>query len=136
MSVLLALGLAGPARAQDSGETLEDADGDGFTVAEGDCDDDEIWANPGQEELCDDIDNDCDEAVDEDGVCDDALVGPCLCACDVTAGSTGTVGGLALVLGIAMLRRREEDREAILERIRDALPADVIEHLRRRDPPA
>jgi hypothetical protein len=38
-----------------------DADGDGYTIADGDCDDDNPDVNPGMEEICGDgIDQDCD----------------------------------------------------------------------------
>ena len=44
-----------------------DADGDGFTPRQGDCDDQEPEAAPGQPEICEDrIDNDCDGLYDED----------------------------------------------------------------------
>jgi len=47
-------------------EGVLDGDGDGFTADEGDCDDDNVWAQPQLPvELCDGVDNDCDEAVDE-----------------------------------------------------------------------
>lgn len=55
----------------DTGETGTDADGDGWSVEAGDCDDDDIYANPGWEEgeaegnHADGIDNDCDGRVDE-----------------------------------------------------------------------
>ncbi len=42
-----------------------DDDGDGYTENEGDCDDAESDANPGETEICDDIDNDCDGDVNE-----------------------------------------------------------------------
>ncbi len=43
-----------------------DADGDGFTVEDGDCDDNDIGVNPAREEdPFDQIDNDCDGRVDE-----------------------------------------------------------------------
>ncbi|MEC7946403.1 MAG: putative metal-binding motif-containing protein, partial [Myxococcota bacterium] len=45
------------------GET--DRDGDGFTEADGDCDDFDAQVNPGAEEICDDIDNNCNEEIDE-----------------------------------------------------------------------
>ncbi len=58
----------------------DDADGDGFTVAQGDCDDNDAAVNPGAEEGCDDgLDSDCDGV--EDSGCDveigsgDALIG-------------------------------------------------------------
>jgi len=44
---------------------LLDEDGDGFTPAEGDCDDAEIRVNPVAPELCDGLDNDCDLLIDE-----------------------------------------------------------------------
>jgi len=52
---------------------LVDADGDGVTVGEGDCDDGDPARFPGSDELCDGVDNDCDgvlldgEDVDSDG---------------------------------------------------------------------
>lgn len=43
-----------------------DADGDGFTPRQGDCDDTEPEAAPGKPEVCEDqIDNDCDGLYDE-----------------------------------------------------------------------
>ncbi|MCB9765526.1 MAG: putative metal-binding motif-containing protein [Alphaproteobacteria bacterium] len=42
----------------------QDADGDGVVAAE-DCDDAAATVYPGAEERCDDVDNDCDDAVDE-----------------------------------------------------------------------
>lgn len=44
----------------------EDSDRDGFTRAEGDCDDNDARRNPSVVEICSDrIDNDCDGLVDE-----------------------------------------------------------------------
>ncbi|MBW2526715.1 MAG: hypothetical protein JRI23_21205 [Deltaproteobacteria bacterium] len=61
-----------------------DDDMDGYTPAEGDCDDDDYNVNPGEEEVCDDgIDNDCDGAKDDseaDG--DGDGYGPCMGDCD------------------------------------------------------
>ncbi|MFK7991216.1 MAG: MopE-related protein [Sandaracinaceae bacterium] len=54
-----------------------DEDRDGVGACEGDCDDTEPRARPGNEEVCDFIDNDCDRGVDE-GVlspCDDCRPG-------------------------------------------------------------
>jgi len=41
-----------------------DADGDGYTALE-DCDDDNAAVYPDAPELCDELDNDCDDVVDE-----------------------------------------------------------------------
>ncbi|HCP46738.1 MAG TPA: hypothetical protein DIU15_11880, partial [Deltaproteobacteria bacterium] len=47
-----------------------DADSDGFTVSEGDCDDSDPAVYPGQAEVCDGVDNDCDPGTDEDDSAD------------------------------------------------------------------
>ncbi|MFT5681124.1 MAG: hypothetical protein ACI8RZ_002030 [Myxococcota bacterium] len=55
----------------DTGETDEplpvDADADGFDETE-DCDDTSDTVYPGADELCDEIDNDCDDEIDEEPV--------------------------------------------------------------------
>ena len=51
----------------DDGGGGTDADGDGWTVEEGDCDDGDIFVNPDRDEVPDDgADNDCDGREDED----------------------------------------------------------------------
>jgi len=49
----------------DDDDAVTDADGDGYTVAQGDCDDHDAGVHPGMVEYCDDKDNDCDGTVDE-----------------------------------------------------------------------
>ena len=58
----------------DADDTLtpEDADGDGVSSCDGDCDDTEAAVYPGGEEVCDDLDNDCDGALSGDEIDDDA----------------------------------------------------------------
>ena len=46
-----------------------DVDGDGVTVFGGDCDDADATIFPGAIEVCDGIDNDCSESVDDAGAC-------------------------------------------------------------------
>ena len=43
-----------------------DLDGDGYSVEEGDCEDSDAGIFPGQIDVCDDVDNDCDGIIDED----------------------------------------------------------------------
>ena len=46
--------------------TGDDYDGDGYSVAQGDCDDQDPSINPGAEDECDNEDNDCDSQMNED----------------------------------------------------------------------
>lgn len=49
-----------------------DVDGDGYFACSDDCDDDNAMVNPGVDELCgNDVDDDCDGAVDEPDDCED-----------------------------------------------------------------
>ena len=43
---------------------LIDADNDGFTIQDGDCDDQEAGVYPGADEVCDGVDNNCDGNID------------------------------------------------------------------------
>ena len=52
-----------------TGTPCPDADADGFTTCQGDCNDSNANIRPGAVEVCDGVDNDCDTQVDEDGVC-------------------------------------------------------------------
>ena len=47
------------------GTTSHDYDGDGFTEEDGDCNDQSSTVYPDAEELCDELDNDCNGEVDE-----------------------------------------------------------------------
>ncbi len=51
----------------DTGLEGVDADGDGYG-ADSDCDDTSSAVHPGADEVCDGVDNDCDEEIDEDPV--------------------------------------------------------------------
>ncbi len=44
----------------------DDQDGDGYSVADGDCDDTDPAIHPGASDVCDEVDNDCDGAINED----------------------------------------------------------------------
>jgi hypothetical protein len=46
-------------------DNITDADGDGFTITTGDCDDNNATIFPGATEICDGYDNNCDGNVDE-----------------------------------------------------------------------
>ncbi len=82
LTVLLALVACGPVRPTDPDdddasdeENPEDLDGDGYCpdtecedddLTPGDCDDNDSTSHADAEELCDGVDNDCDERIDED----------------------------------------------------------------------
>src|SRR5262245_36567117 len=67
----------------------EDGFGDGCVLGE-DCDDSDPAVNPNAPEVCDGVDNDCNESID------DGLVAPsCELTDGVCAGATATCGGAA-----------------------------------------
>ena len=47
-----------------------DVDGDGWDLCEGDCDSNNPLVYPQADEICDDIDNNCDDVIDEDSAID------------------------------------------------------------------
>ncbi len=55
----------------DTGPATVDADGDGYSDAE-DCDDTDPEVNPGAQERCNGVDDDCDDSIDEDDAVDAA----------------------------------------------------------------
>ena len=52
-------------------EVEVDIDGDGYSIEEGDCDDEDSDIAPGLEDSCDGRDTDCDGEIDEDAVLSD-----------------------------------------------------------------
>ena len=59
-------------------EVLACAEGDGQVSNADDCDDGNVLVNPQADEICDEIDNDCDSFIDED---DDSLIDIEACTC-------------------------------------------------------
>jgi len=54
-------------------QTIQDCTApEGYVADSGDCDDSMDDSFPGASELCDGLDNDCDDVVDESGACDDS----------------------------------------------------------------
>jgi len=78
-----------------------DSDGDGYGVGDTtncqyqgeDCNDANIDINPGAEEICDEIDNNCNNETDEGGVCGEPTPGP---SQEGNNGGGGFVGGLMI----------------------------------------
>jgi len=71
---LAALLIVGCAEKEDTGIPAgqRDDDRDGFTASE-DCDDSDPAINPAQDELCDGVDNNCDDTIDEPSAIDAAI---------------------------------------------------------------
>jgi hypothetical protein len=61
-----------------------DDDGDGYTVEDGDCNDTDSSVYPGATEICDNVDNDCDEAVDDGFDADGDRIADCTDNCPAT----------------------------------------------------
>jgi len=88
----LVLGFAvagcGPAKRGDTDSTGggTDADGDGYSVEQGDCNDADPTINPGTPEVCDDgIDNNCNMYIDHADL-------PCMTPCERAASERSSVG--------------------------------------------
>ncbi len=75
-----------PSDTGDSAPEYVDLDGDGY-LSDVDCDDENIRVNPGADETCDGIDNDCDGYIDAD---DPSLVEPTSWYPDADGDSYGT----------------------------------------------
>lgn len=65
----------------DEFDMTQDADADGFTILDGDCDDNNALINPAATEICDGVDNNCDGNIDE-GFTDADNDGYAICAGD------------------------------------------------------
>jgi hypothetical protein len=61
-------------------EIATDVDGDGYSVAQDDCDDNNPNINPGEAEVCDGVDNNCDGNIDESYVNTPTFCGTGTCA--------------------------------------------------------
>jgi len=76
----------------DDALTAPDLDGDGYGID--DCDDADPEVNPGQTDVCDGIDNDCDGTTDEDSLWDEDPAVPVVDLGALTPGEPTTLTGL------------------------------------------
>lgn len=102
------LALSAVGFAQETGLSL-DRDEDGWTVGEGDCDDEDPESNPGRVEECfDAADNDCNGFVDEE--CDDSARLGSLAGGGACTGGSNIAGTTALLVFPGVLLRRRSRR--------------------------
>ena len=103
-----------------------DADGDGFTAADGDCDDSNRDVFPGAPEVCDDLDNDCSGVVD-DGDADlscSGLDSPCGTGLCLAGGSCGAVPASAGA--VCRATAGPCDLAEVCDGVSTECPADVV----------
>ncbi len=62
LTALLVLALSGCPAPE---PTVTDLDGDGWSPDAGDCDDTDVLVNPDAEEICNEVDDDCDDLIDQ-----------------------------------------------------------------------
>jgi hypothetical protein len=112
-----------------------DLDADGYTEAE-DCDDDDAAINPGADELCDEVDNNCDGLIDvgaidaetfygdadEDGYAGDAVT---VSACEAPPGFSDTItdcddlNASAFPGGVEVCDGADNDCDGLLDSVDD-----------------
>ena len=76
----------------------------GYVTTDDDCDEDNAEVHPGAEELCNELDDDCDGEGDPEELCGIVEADPGGCGC----GAEGSAAGVAVLgaLGVVAMRRR------------------------------